>query len=51
MNADGGMTVMSYPFQYYFYFSLWKDCSFMSNCTCPRFEIYEATSIIISRDA
>jgi len=44
-------TVINNPFQYYFYFSLRKNCSLIRNCACPRFEIYEVTLVIISRDA
>lgn len=51
MNVDEGRTVMSNPFQYYFYFSLRKNCSFMTNCAYPSFEIYEVTAVIIFRNA
>ena len=47
----GARTVMNNPFQHYFYFSLRKNCSFMTNCAYPSFEIYEVTAVIISRNA
>lgn len=49
MNTDGGMTVLSNSFSILLLFRL-KNCSLVSDGTCPSFKIYEVTPIISSRD-